>query len=74
MFTEQHDQVARPKARLTLRACWWAIRQLRFEHASVLGLARQLGTTWRTVWRLILPLLEAPGRAEGADRDGRSQS
>src|SRR3954447_23260273 len=59
VFTEQHDQVARPRALLTVRACWWAIRQLRFEHASVLGLARQLGTTWRTVWRSIEPLLQA---------------
>ena len=58
VFTEQHDQVARPKALLSTRACWWAIKQLRFEHASVLGLARQLGTTWRTLWRSIEPLLQ----------------
>jgi hypothetical protein len=44
---------------LTTRACWWAVDQLRREHASVAGLARQLGTTWRTVWRSIKPLLEA---------------
>jgi len=42
-----------------VRACWWAVGQLRREHASVSGLARQLGTTWRTVWRAIRPLLEA---------------
>lgn len=59
VFTEQHDEVARPRGLLTMRACWWAVKQLRFEHASVLGLARQLGTTWRTVWRSILPLLQA---------------
>ena len=59
VFTEQHEQVARPRGLLTLRACWWAVRQLRFEHASVLGLARQLGTTWRTVWNSIAPLLQA---------------
>lgn len=29
------------------------------EHASIAGLARQLGTTWRTVWRSIQPLLES---------------
>jgi transposase len=58
-FTEQHDDLARPRALLTTRACWWAIGQLRREHASVQGLARQLGTTWRTVWRSIQPLLEA---------------
>ena len=32
--------------------------QLRREHASVAGLARQLGTTWRTVLESIKPLLE----------------
>ena len=58
-FTEQHDDLAGPRALLTVRACWWAIDQLRREHASVAGLARQLGTTWRTVWRSIKPLLEA---------------
>jgi transposase len=58
-FTEQHPGLARPRALLTVRACWWAIGQLRREHASVAGLARQLGTTWRTVWRSIQPLLEA---------------
>ncbi len=57
-FTEQHDDLTGPRALLTVRACWWAINQLRREHASVAGLARQLGTTWRTVWRSIKPLLE----------------
>ncbi|WP_199589248.1 transposase family protein [Blastococcus sp. TF02A-26] len=56
-FTEQDDRLARPRALLTVRACWWAIGQLRREHASVAGLARTLGTTWRTVWRSIRPLL-----------------
>ena len=56
-FTEQDEQIAKPRALLTRRGCWWAIGQLRREHASVLGLARQLGTTWRTVWRSIEPLL-----------------
>jgi transposase len=59
VFTEQHDDLARPRALLTVRACWWAIGQLRREHASMQGLARQLGTTWRTVWTSIKPLLEA---------------
>ncbi len=58
LATEQDDDVARPRALLSTRACWWAIGQLRREHASVGGLARQLGTTWRTVWRGIAPLLE----------------
>ena len=59
VFTEQHDALARPRALLTARACRWAINQLRREHASVQGLARQLGTAWCTVWRSIPPLLEA---------------
>jgi transposase len=58
-FTEQTERVAAPRALLSTRACWWAVRQLRGEHASVAGLARQLGTTWRTVWRSVKPLLEA---------------
>jgi transposase len=58
-FTEQDERLARPRALLTTRACWWAVGQLRGEHASVAGIARQLGTSWRTVWRSIAPLLEA---------------
>jgi transposase len=63
-FTEQDETIAAPRALLTTRACWWAISQLRREHASVLGLARQLGTTWRTVWRAIAPLLQAMAEDE----------
>jgi transposase len=58
-FVEQDEQIAAPRARLTTRACWWAIEQIRREHASVNGIRRQLGTGWRTVWEAILPLLEA---------------
>lgn len=58
-WTEQHENLARPRALLTTRACWWAISQIRREHASVAGIARQLGTTWRTVWKTIEPLLQA---------------
>ncbi len=68
-FTEQAQDVAAPRALLTVRACWWAIRQLRREHASISGLARQLGITWRTLWRAIRPLLAAmdadPARFDG---------
>lgn len=56
-FTERAEHVAAPRALLTTRARWWAVRQLRREHASVAGLARQLGTTWRTLWRAVEPLL-----------------
>src|SRR5690606_6367096 len=58
-FTEQHENLAPPRALLTVRACWWAINQIRREGASVQDVARQLGTTWRTVWNAIKPLLEA---------------
>lgn len=57
--SEQDEQVAAPRALLTTRACWWAINQIRREHASISGLARQLGTTWNTVWSSIEPLLQA---------------
>lgn len=57
-FTEQDEQIARRRALLTTRACWWAINQLRREHASIRGIARQLGTTWNTVWTSIRPLLQ----------------
>jgi len=49
VFTEQDREVAAARALLTTRACWWAINQIRREHASVSGIARQLGTTWNTV-------------------------
>lgn len=59
VFTEQDPDVAAPRALLTTRACWWAINQIRREHASIAGIARQLGTTWNTVWSSIRPLLQA---------------
>ena len=58
-FVEQNESIAAPRALLTVRACRWAIQQLRREHASINGLRRQLGTGWRTVWEAIRPLLEA---------------
>ncbi|MCM0622615.1 helix-turn-helix domain-containing protein [Nocardioides bruguierae] len=58
-WTEQYENLARPRALLTTRACWWALGQIRREHSSVAGIARQLGTTWRTVWSSIQPLLVA---------------
>jgi transposase len=68
-FVEQDESVARPRGLLTVRACWWAIEQIRREHASIAGVARQLGCSWKTVWRSIRPLLEAldadPARFDG---------
>ena len=71
VFTEQDETVARPRGLLTVRACRWAINELRREHASVQGLARRLGTTWRTVWTSIRPIL-ATADADPARFDGVS--
>ena len=49
--------MASPRAVLTTRAIWWAIGQLRREHATVEGLSRQLGVTWNTLWRVVEPRL-----------------
>ncbi len=68
-FIEQNHSVCAPRARLGVRAIRWAIRQLRFEGATISGLARQLGTTWNTVWSHIKPCLQAasddPARFSG---------
>ena len=58
-FIEQNHSVCAPRARLGARAIRWAIRQLRFEGATIAGLARQLGTTWNTAWSHIKPRLQA---------------
>jgi len=57
-FLEHDERVCAPRARLGVRAIRWAIRQLRFEGATIAGLARQLGTTWNTVWSHIKPCLQ----------------
>lgn len=57
VFTEQDEQIARPRGLLTTRACRWVIEQVRREHASIHGLARQLGVAWKTVWGSIQPIL-----------------
>ncbi|WP_363326175.1 transposase, partial [uncultured Pseudokineococcus sp.] len=56
-FTEVDEEVALARAKVSTRARWWAIGQLRREHASVAGLARQLGVSWRTLWSSVAPLL-----------------
>ena len=58
-FLEHDERVCAPRARLGVRAVRWAIRQLRFEGATIAGLARQLATTWNTVWSHIKPCLQA---------------
>ncbi|WP_285132432.1 transposase family protein, partial [Propionibacterium freudenreichii] len=64
VFTEQDDRIAKPRAMLTARACSWAVHQIRREHGSVSGVARQLGTAWKTVWASIQPILAAAAKDE----------
>ena len=68
-FVERNDAVAAPRALLTTRAVRWAVQQLRREHASIAGLARQLGVDWNTLWRAVHTRLDAlagdPARFEG---------
>ena len=58
-FLEHDERMCAPRARLGVRAIRWAIRQLLFEGATIAGLARQLATTWNTVWSHIKPCLQA---------------
>ena len=63
-FTEQDETIAKPRAMLTARGCRWAVHQIRREHGSVSGIARQLGTAWKTVWGSIRPILAAAAADE----------
>ena len=56
-FVEQLPTLVGRRGSITTRAVGWAIGQLRREHATVHGLARQLGTSWKTVWRAVEPEL-----------------
>lgn len=63
-FVEQNAEIAAPRAKLTTRACWWAIGQLRREHGSVNGIPAAAGVRWRIVWEAIQPLLQAAADVE----------
>ena len=54
---EQVPTLVAARGSITMRAVTWAIGQLRREHATVHGIARQLGTSWKTVWRAVEPEL-----------------
>lgn len=56
-FVEQLPALVARRGSITQRAISWAVGQLRREHATVHGLARQLGTSWKTVWRAVEPEL-----------------
>jgi len=72
-FSEDHD-LAVPRAKLTVRAAWWAISCVQRDNASVASVARRLGVDWHTVWEAIKPLLEElandPDRLAGVDTVG----
>jgi transposase len=57
-FAEAVPDLAVGGAKLTVRAIWWAINQLRREHAAVAGIARQLGVDWHTLWKAVEPVLD----------------
>ncbi|MGP5838665.1 hypothetical protein ACTXPN_13985 [Brachybacterium alimentarium] len=68
-FAEQDPRVCAPRGLLSTRAIRWAVGQLRREGATIQGLARQLGTTWNTLWTQVQPVLAQaagdPSRFEG---------
>lgn len=68
-FTEQVPDLVAERGSITARAVAWAIGQLHREHATIAGLARQLGVAWKTMWRAVLPELERldadPARFDG---------
>jgi transposase len=57
MFAEQIPTLVRERGSLTTRAVTWAIEPLRREHATIAGLARRLGTSWKTLWLAVKPEL-----------------
>jgi len=56
-FVEQLPTLVARRGSITKRAIDWAVGQLRREHATIEGLRRQLGTSWKTVWRAVEPEL-----------------
>lgn len=54
---EQLPGLVARRGSITTRAVGWAIGQLRREHATVHGIARQFGTSWKTVRRAVEPEL-----------------
>lgn len=56
-FVEQVPTLVDRRGSITKRAITWAVGQLRREHATIEGIRRQLGTSWKTVWRAVEPEL-----------------
>ena len=49
MFIERLPGLVAARGSITTRAISRAIGQLRREHGTIAGLARQLGTSWKTL-------------------------
>jgi len=68
-IAEDVPELVEGGAKLTVRAVWWAIGQMRREHGTVEGIARQLGVDWHTLWAHVQPKLtdmaNDPTRLEG---------
>ena len=68
-FVEDVPGLASPRHATTARVVDWAVEQLRREHATINGLARQLGTAWHTVWTPVKAALQEladdPARFDG---------
>ncbi|MCI9888645.1 hypothetical protein JT358_09260 [Micrococcales bacterium 31B] len=56
-FIEQVPGLVGPCGSITSRSIAWAITQLGREHATIAGLARLLGASWKTVRRAVEPAL-----------------
>ena len=69
LFRRASPRGLRTRGLLSTRAIRWAIGLLRREGAKIQGLARQLGTTWNTLWTQVQPILARaandPVRFEG---------
>ena len=73
-FLEHSEKVCVPRMRLGTRAIRWAIRQLRFEGATILGLAPQLGTAWNTVHLMTPPASQGFGYWESMSTCGTTKT
>ena len=60
VFAEQVPALVAARASITARAIRWAIGQLRREHATILGLSRQLQVAWAVLSHNLWVLARRP--------------
>nr|WP_245810150.1 hypothetical protein [Brachybacterium massiliense] len=77
-FLKQDPDAHALRGLLSTRAFPWAIRQLCHEGVTIHVLAKQLGTTWNTLWSQVQPILArataGPARFEGRGGSGRGRA